>query len=65
MKFGAVGTASYTSTTCVEAIKSLASGTLIKYALDCITDAQSEAICFSTLVRAGGGYAGLEDYPES
>ena len=65
MKFGAVGTASYTSTTCVETIKSLAGGTPIKHALDCITDAESTAICFSALSRAGGRYACLEDCPDS
>ena len=65
MKYGAVGTASYTSTTCVETIKSLAGGAPIKHALDCITDAQSTAICFGALSRAGGRYACLEECPES
>ena len=65
MKFGAVGTVSYTSTNCVEVIKSLAGGTPIKHALDCITDAQSAAICFGALSRVGGRYACLEDCPES
>lgn len=65
MSYGAVGTASYTSTTCVETIKSLASGIPIKHALDCITDAESAAICFSALSRGGGRYACLEDCAES
>ena len=64
-KYGAVGTASYMSTTCVETIKSLAGGVPIKHAFDCITDADSVAICFGTLSRAGGRYACLEDCPES
>ena len=65
MKYGAAGTASYTSTTCVETIKSLAGGIPIKHALDCITDAESSAACFQALSRAGGRYACLEDCDES
>ena len=65
VKYGAVGTASYTSPTCIETIKSLAGGVPIKHALDCITDAASVAICFGALSRAGGRYACLEDCPES
>ncbi len=64
MRYGAVGTASYTSTTCIETIKSLAGGAPIRYALDCITDPESAAICFGALSRAGGRYACLEDCPE-
>ena len=65
MKCGAVGTASYTSATCVETIKSLAGGTPIKHALDCITDPESVSVCFSALSRVGARYACLEDCPES
>lgn len=65
MKYGAIGTASYTSTTCVEQIQSVANGAPIKHALDCITDAESAAVCFKVLARVGGRYACLEDYPES
>ena len=65
MKHGAVGTASYTSAKCAEEIKAIASGSPIKYALDCITDAESVAICFGALGRGGGRYACLEDCPES
>ena len=64
-KYGAVGTASYTSTNFMETIKSLADGAPIKDALDCITDAESAAICFGALSRAGGRYVCLEDCPES
>ena len=65
MMYGAVGTASYTSTNCVKTNKSLTDGAPIKHALDCITDAESAAICFGALSRAGGRYACLEDCPES
>ena len=65
MECGAIGTASYTSPNCLESIKSLAGGALIKHALDCITDAESVAICFGALSRVGGRYACLEDCPES
>lgn len=65
MAYGAIGTASYTSATCLETIKSLAGGTPIKHALDCITDPESVTVCFNTLARVGGRYASLEDFPES
>lgn len=64
MKYGAVGTASYTSKTCLEDIKKLAGGVPIKHALDCITDPDSAATCFGALARVGGRYACLEDCPE-
>ena len=62
---GAVGTASYTSTTCVEDIKLLAKGVKIKHALDCITDAESMSICLGALSRIGGRYACLEAFPDN
>jgi len=67
MKYGAVGTASYTSTSakCVESIKSHAGGIPIKHALDCITDPESVGVCFGALSRIGARYACLEDCPES
>jgi hypothetical protein len=37
----------------------------IRYALDCITDAQSASICFAALARTGGRYACLENFHES
>ncbi|KAK2776562.1 zinc-binding dehydrogenase family [Colletotrichum kahawae] len=42
----------------------LAGGMPIKHALDCITDAESAAICYSVLARVGARYACLEDCPE-
>ncbi|MCJ1323142.1 hypothetical protein MMC15_008495 [Xylographa vitiligo] len=65
MKWGAIGTASYTSGACVDTIKSLAGGMPIKHALDCITDPESVAVCFGALSRVGGRYACLEDCPDS
>ncbi|KAJ3542838.1 hypothetical protein NM208_g3892 [Fusarium decemcellulare] len=64
LEYGAVGTASYTSANCVETILSIAGGVPIKYALDCITDADSAAICFGALSRAGGRYVCLERFDE-
>lgn len=63
LKYGAVGTASYTSKDCVEKIKALANGQSIKHALDCITDADSTAGCYAALARVGARYACLEDCP--
>ncbi|XXH02068.1 hypothetical protein Hte_008433 [Hypoxylon texense] len=65
MKLGCIGTASYTSPTCAQEIKKLAGGVPIKHALDCITDAESAAICFGSLSRVGGRYACLEAIPEA
>ncbi|KAF2801103.1 zinc-binding dehydrogenase family oxidoreductase [Melanomma pulvis-pyrius CBS 109.77] len=65
VKYGAVGAASYTSVECVETIKAIANGVPIRYALDCITDAQSASICFAALARTGGWYACLENFHES
>ena len=62
---GAVGTASYTSADCLKQIQTIAGGVPIKYALDCITDFESTAVCFSALSRMGGRYACLENCPDS
>lgn len=64
-EFGAVGTAPYTSADCLELVQALANGLPIKYALDCITDAESTAFCYTALARVGARYACLEDCPES
>lgn len=64
MSFGAIGTAAYTSPTCVETIKSLAGGP-IRLALDCITNPESVATCFAAMARTGGRYACLEGLEES
>lgn len=63
MKYGAIGTASYTSPDCVEQVRKIANGTPIKHALDCITQPDSVEICFSVLARLGARYACLEDCP--
>lgn len=65
MKYGAIGTASYTSADCVETIKSVSGGLPIKHALDCITDPDSVNVCFRALSRVGARYACLEDCPEA
>ncbi|KAF9872520.1 hypothetical protein CkaCkLH20_10017 [Colletotrichum karsti] len=65
MRLGAVGTASYTSPTCAQDVKSIAGGAAIKHALDCITDAESAAVCFASLARVGSRYACLEAIPDA
>ncbi|SPO01913.1 related to C.carbonum toxD protein [Cephalotrichum gorgonifer] len=64
--YGAIRTATYTSPTCADTIKSLAAplGPL-RHALDCITDADSAAVCFGALGRTGGRYACLEAFDEA
>lgn len=65
IKYGAVGTAAYTSPTCVETIRSLANQKPIRRVMDCITSAESAAICFAAMGRTGGRYACLEGVDES
>lgn len=64
VKYGAIGTASYASKDCAETAKSLA-GQPIRRILDCITDAESTAICYSAMARTGGIYACLEECPDA
>ncbi|RYP18464.1 hypothetical protein DL765_003918 [Monosporascus sp. GIB2] len=64
VEYGAAGTAQYTSPTCSETIRSLVKEP-IRHALDCITDAESAAICFRAISRGGGRYACLEGFPEA
>ncbi|KAF9887405.1 hypothetical protein FE257_010260 [Aspergillus nanangensis] len=63
MKYGAIGTAIYTSPSCIQQIKTLAGGAPIRRALDCITTPESHAICMSALARTGGRYVALEAVP--
>ncbi|KAH8651345.1 putative alcohol dehydrogenase [Xylariales sp. PMI_506] len=63
--YGATGSAAYTSAKCVETIKALAGGKPIRHALDCITTADSAAICFAAMARTGGRYACLEALPQA
>lgn len=65
MEYGAIGTASYLSTTCIDDIKSIAGDSSIRHAIDCITDADSARVCFGVMPRTGGRYACLEDFHES
>lgn len=60
MEYGAAATASYTSKYCVEVVKSLAKKP-IRRVLDCITDSESVAICYSAMARTGGNYACCEE----
>ena len=65
IKYGAVGTAAYTSPTCTETIRSLANQKPIRRAMDCITSAESAATCFASMARTGGRYACLEGVDDS
>ncbi|KAI5865335.1 putative alcohol dehydrogenase [Durotheca rogersii] len=65
IEYGAIGTAAYTSAKCAEEIKALAGGKPIRYAMDCITTAESAATCFAAMARTGGRYACLEGLPQA
>ncbi|KAL1872945.1 hypothetical protein Daus18300_004083 [Diaporthe australafricana] len=65
--YGAVNAVRYTGgasiSDCLESIRSLtAGGPPLRHALDCITDADSAAVCFGALARTGGRYACLEHF---
>ena len=62
--FGADAACSYTSPDCADQARGLASAP-IRYALDCITTAESAATCFAAIARTGGRYACLEGIPDS
>jgi len=64
IEYGASATASYTSKDCVNTVKAIA-GKPIRRVLDCITDMESAALCYSALARTGGMYACLEDCPQA
>ncbi|RYP50276.1 hypothetical protein DL768_004170 [Monosporascus sp. mg162] len=63
-RYGAVCTAHYTSPSCAAEARALAPGP-IRYALDCITSAESATTCFGVIARVGGRYACLEKLPEA
>jgi len=62
-KFGATAVFDYTSPSCGADIRAH-TGNRLWHALDCISDAQSAAICYSALGRAGGLYVCLELPPD-
>lgn len=59
VKFGAAGTARYTSASCADTVRELAK-VPIRHTLDCITSPESVATCFAAMARTGGRYACLE-----
>ncbi|EQK99820.1 hypothetical protein G6O67_004132 [Ophiocordyceps sinensis] len=62
---GAVGTASYLSSSIVQDIKKIAHGVPIRHAIDCVTTPESVSDCMSVIARTGGRYACLEVIPET
>ncbi|AEO57491.1 alcohol dehydrogenase-like protein [Thermothelomyces thermophilus ATCC 42464] len=62
--YGAAATFDYNLETCADEIKEYTKSALW-YALDCIGTAQSAALCYAALGRAGGRYVALEKYPDS
>jgi len=62
--YGAAATFDYHLETCADDIKQYTKSALW-FALDCIGTAQSAALCYAALGRAGGRYVALEKYPDS
>lgn len=57
--YGASHTFAYTSPSCADDIRAAVAAPL-RYALDCITDAESARTCYAALGRTGGRYVSLE-----
>ncbi|KAK4243068.1 alcohol dehydrogenase [Corynascus novoguineensis] len=62
--YGAAATFDYHLETCADDIKQYTKSALW-FALDCIGTAQSAALCYAALGRAGDRYVVLEKYPDS
>ncbi|TPX17557.1 uncharacterized protein E0L32_012150 [Thyridium curvatum] len=62
--YGAANVFDYRAPNCAAAIRAHTRNEL-KYALDCITTAESMGICYAALGRAGGRYTALDPYPET
>jgi NADPH:quinone reductase-like Zn-dependent oxidoreductase len=62
--YGAAATFDYHRETCADEIKRY-TGSALSFALDCIGTAQSAALCYAAIGRAGGRYVALEKYPDS
>lgn len=60
---GASAVFDYSKPECAKDISDYAAGTL-KYALDCISDESSSAICYQAIQRVGGRYVSLESVPD-
>ena len=63
-EYGATDVVSYTDKDCVDKVKAIADKPIRKV-LDCITDMDSAAMCYSAMARTGGMYACLEECPEA
>ncbi|PNP60030.1 hypothetical protein THARTR1_00054 [Trichoderma harzianum] len=59
---GAVATFDYHSPSCGSEIRDFTNDTLV-YALDCIADTASMAICYKAIGSAGGHYLSLDPFP--
>lgn len=59
---GAIAAFDYHSPTCGRQIRGYSSGTIC-YALDCITDTRSTAVCYEAIGPSGGRYLSLEPFP--
>ncbi|RYP45710.1 hypothetical protein DL768_007981 [Monosporascus sp. mg162] len=60
--YGAEEVFDYREKDCAEKIRTFTKNNL-KYALDCITTAESTSFCFSAIGRAGGKYISLDPFP--
>ncbi|KAI1172040.1 GroES-like protein [Nemania sp. FL0916] len=64
LRFGAEKVFDYHSPTCAADIRAY-TGNELKYAFDCVTQADTTQLCYSALGRAGGRYVSLEPFREA
>ncbi|KAI0439970.1 GroES-like protein [Xylaria telfairii] len=64
LRFGAEKVFDYHSPTCAVDIRAY-TGNELKYAFDCVTQADTTQLCYSALGRAGGRYVSLEPFRET
>lgn len=64
LRFGAEKVFDYRSSTCAADIRAYTSNEL-KYAFDCITQADTTELCYSALGRAGDRHVSLEPFRET
>lgn len=63
-RFGAEKVFDYHSSTCADDIRRYTRNQL-SYALDCVTEAETTQLCYSSIGRAGGRYVAVEPFRES
>ncbi|KAI0802806.1 GroES-like protein [Xylaria sp. FL0064] len=62
--YGAEAVVDYSSPDCAREIRAYTKNNL-RYALDCVTTAESMKLCYAAIGRAGGAYTGLDPFSQA